>query len=120
MSKIKSGVSVSGNIADKADGDGIVSIVKSSLGVSDVTDKQTIASGKPEGFDVVRRIVTNQVKRLEAGQGNIIGQSVSSGTDAFLTKQLRMILKVKLKTYFLLDTQGQQTSCILSQSLYLS
>jgi OOP family OmpA-OmpF porin len=77
VSKVKSGVSVSGNVADKADGDGIVSIVKSSLGVSDVTDKQTIASGKPDSFDVVRRIVTNQVKRLEAGQGNIIGQTVS-------------------------------------------
>jgi len=77
VSKVKSGVSVSGNVADKADGDGIVSIVKSSLGVSDVTDKQTIASGKPESFDVVRRIVINQVKRLEAGQGNIIGQTVS-------------------------------------------
>ncbi len=77
VSKVKSGVSVSGNVADKADGDGIVSIVKSSLGVADVTDKQVIASGKPESFDVVRRIVTNQVKRLEAGQGNIIGQTVS-------------------------------------------
>lgn len=77
VSKTKSGVSVSGNVADKADGDGIVSIVKSTLGVSDVTDKQVVASGKPEGFDVVRRIVTNQVKRLEAGQGNIIGQTVS-------------------------------------------
>ncbi len=77
VSKTKSGVSVSGNVADKEDGDGIVSIVKSSLGVSDVTDKQVIASGKPESFDVVRRIVTNQVKRLEAGQGNIIGQTVS-------------------------------------------
>lgn len=77
VSKTKSGVSVAGNVADKADGDGIVSIVKSSLGVSDVTDKQVIASGKPESFDVVRRIVTNQVKRLEAGQGNIIGQTVS-------------------------------------------
>ena len=77
VSKTKSGVSVSGNVADKADGDGIVSIVRSSLGVSDVTDKQVIASGKPESFDVVRRIVTNQVKRLEAGQGNIIGQTVS-------------------------------------------
>ena len=77
VSKTKSGVSVSGNVADKADGDGIVSIVKSTLGVADVTDKQVVASGKPESFDVVRRIVTNQVKRLEAGQGNIIGQTVS-------------------------------------------
>ena len=77
VSKTKAGVSISGNVADKEDGDGIISIVKSSLGVADVKDKQVIASGKPESFDVVRRIVTNQVKRLEAGQGNIIGQSVS-------------------------------------------
>jgi OOP family OmpA-OmpF porin len=77
VSKTKAGVSVSGNVADQEDADGIVAIVKSSLGVSDVTDKQVIASGKPESFDVVRRIVTNQVKRLEGGQGNIIGKTVS-------------------------------------------
>ena len=77
VSKTKSGVSVSGNVADQDDSDGIISIVKSSLGVSDVKDKQVIASGKPDSFDVVRRIVTNQVKRLEGGQGNIIGQTVS-------------------------------------------
>lgn len=77
VSKVKSGVIVSGNVSDKADGDGVVSIVKSTLGIADVTDKQVIASGMPESFDVVRRIVTNQVKRLEAGQGNIIGQTVS-------------------------------------------
>lgn len=77
LSKLNSGVSVSGNVADKDDGDAITAIVKSSLGVSEVTDTQTIASGKPESFDVVRRIVTNQVKRLEAGRGRIIGQDVS-------------------------------------------
>jgi len=77
VSKTDEGVSVSGNIADRADGDGIVSIVKSSLGVADLEDNQIIASGKPEGFDTVRRIVTNQVKRLEAGQGNIVGTTVS-------------------------------------------
>jgi len=77
VSKTDNGVSVSGNIADRTDGDGIVSIVKSSLGVADVEDQQVIASGKPDGFDTVRRIVTNQVKRLEAGQGNIVGTTVS-------------------------------------------
>ncbi len=77
VSKTKSGVRVSGNVADQDDADGVVSIVKSSLGVTDVTDKQVIASGKPASFDVVRRIVTNQVKRLEAGAGNIIGNTVS-------------------------------------------
>lgn len=77
VSKTNSGVSVSGNVASKESGDGTISIVKSTLGVSEVTDKQVIASGEPESFDVVRRIVTNQVKRLEAGQGNIIGQTAS-------------------------------------------
>lgn len=77
VSKTNSGVSISGNIENQADGEGIVSIVKSSLGVAEVTDKQVIASGKPNGFDAVRRMLTNQVKRLEAGQGNVIGQTIS-------------------------------------------
>ena len=77
LSKTNAGVIISGNIADKADGDGIVSIVKSSLGITEVTDNQVIASGKPVGFDIVRRILATQVKRLEGGQGNIVGQTVS-------------------------------------------
>lgn len=77
VSKINSGVIVSGNAASQEEADGVIANVKSTLGTDEVSDLQVVASGKPESFDVVRRIVTNQVRKLEAGAGNIIGNVVS-------------------------------------------
>ncbi|MEO1143516.1 MAG: OmpA family protein, partial [Pseudomonadota bacterium] len=54
-----------------------LSIAQSVFGIREITDKQTIATGKPENFDQVRRNLFNQVRKLEAGQGNIIGNVAS-------------------------------------------
>ena len=77
LSKTTSGVTISGNVTSDAQSDGVVSVVKSVLGVTEVTNKHQLASGEPQNFDAARRLVANQVKRLEAGQGNIMGTNVS-------------------------------------------
>jgi len=77
VSKIPSGVTVLGNVSSEADGNAIAAKTKSILGVSELADRQTVARGKPEDFDGVRELVLRQVQLLEAGQGNIVGKTVS-------------------------------------------
>ncbi len=77
VSKLESGVTVLGNVADEAEGASVIDAVKSRLAVSEVTDKQVVAQGKPDGFDEARILITSGVRYLEAGQGNIIGNKLS-------------------------------------------
>jgi len=77
VSKLPTGVTVLGNAADKADALVALEVAKSKLGVTEVTDKQIIAGGKPEGFDAARELVASQVRFLEGGQGNIVGNAIS-------------------------------------------
>ncbi|MDJ0614142.1 MAG: OmpA family protein [Rhizobiaceae bacterium] len=77
VSKLPSGVTVLGNIADEADGVSVADLVERTLSATEFTNKQIIARGKPEGFDAARELVIKQVRFLEAGQGNIIGTKIS-------------------------------------------
>ncbi|MEM9279723.1 MAG: OmpA family protein, partial [Pseudomonadota bacterium] len=77
VSKIPAGVTILGNAASREAADAVVDMVKNTLGVGEVSDRQIPASGAPENFDIVREFVTRQVKLLEAGQGNVIGNQVS-------------------------------------------
>ena len=77
VSKLPTGVTVLGNVADEADKMVAVELAKKTLGVGEVTDKQVVARGKPDGFDAARELITSQVRFLEAGQGNIIGNKIS-------------------------------------------
>ncbi len=77
VSKTDVGITLRGNVTDENDAGALLSIAQSVFGIRDVTDKQTIASGKPEKFDQVRRHLFNQVRKLEAGQGNIIANVAS-------------------------------------------
>ena len=53
-----------------------VAMVNKTLG-GEAVDKQVIAQGKPDGFDDARKLVTSQVRLLEAGQGNVVGNTLS-------------------------------------------
>ncbi len=77
VSKTARGITLRGNVADENDAGALLSIAQSVFGIREITDKQTIATGKPENFDQVRRNLFNQVRKLEAGQGNIIGNVAS-------------------------------------------
>ncbi|MEM9330986.1 MAG: OmpA family protein [Pseudomonadota bacterium] len=77
VSKIPSGVTVLGNVESTESAEATSQMVKDILGVSEIADRQIPASGAPAGFSDVREYVTRQLKLLEAGQGNIIGNQVS-------------------------------------------
>jgi len=77
VSKTASGVTVRGSVADDTVRNANIELVKSKLGVSEVTDKQVIARGTPDGYDAARELVVGQVRYLDAGQGNIVDQSLS-------------------------------------------
>ena len=77
LSKTPSGVTVLGNVESEEGAVSVVEMIRSVLEVTEVSDRQIPASGAPEDFATVREIVTRQVKLLEAGQGNIIGNHVS-------------------------------------------
>ncbi len=77
VSKLPDGLTVLGNVADDGERLSVVQMVKDTLGGGDVTDKQVIARGKPEGFDQAREAALKQTRYLVAGQANIIGKKVS-------------------------------------------
>ena len=77
ISKIPSGVTVLGNAPNGFAAKSVIDLVKSIFSVSEVADKQILASGKPEYFFEVQKILMRQVSLLEAGQGNVIGNQVS-------------------------------------------
>ncbi len=77
VSKIPSGVTILGNVESQEIAGSVSEMVKRVLGVSEVSDKQIPAAGAPAGFAAVRQLLAEQVKLLEAGQGNIIGNQVS-------------------------------------------
>lgn len=77
VSKLPSGVTVLGNVSSESIRAANIDLIKSRLGVEELTDKQSVARGAPDDIDEVIRLLINQVRFLEAGQGNIIGNIVS-------------------------------------------
>ncbi len=76
VTKQTSGITVRGNIADESAKSAVIAMVQKALG-DNITDEQNVALGKPDGFDAARALVTSQVGLLEAGQGNVVGNTLS-------------------------------------------
>ncbi len=77
ISKTDRGVVVSGNAVSEEDARAVIDTVGKMLGTTSVKDEQAIASGNPEGLDVIREKLAELVSRLEGGQANIVGNVVS-------------------------------------------
>ncbi|MGI9352252.1 MAG: OmpA family protein [Rhizobiaceae bacterium] len=77
ISKVPAGITVIGNAPNQFAAKTVIDLVKEIFSVSDVADKQVLASGKPVYYFEVQKILMRQVNLLDAGQGNVIGNQVS-------------------------------------------
>lgn len=77
VSKVEGNVTVTGNVASDDERASVLDGVKSTFAGSEVTDQQTLALGKPDGFDEARTAISKGLKFLESGSAKIAGDSIA-------------------------------------------
>jgi len=77
VAKDENGISVAGNVTSDDERASVLESVKSSLGVGEVKDEQTLGRGKPDGLDAVRVAVSKGLKFLDSGSASVSGTKVN-------------------------------------------
>ena len=77
ISKQATGVTLRGNAPSYAAKDESIANARERMGGVEIRDRQVVASGDPSGSGEVRELLNSLVARLDAGQGNMVDQTVS-------------------------------------------
>lgn len=73
VSKEDGKISVSGSVTSDEERASVVEAAKSTFGVSEVDDQQTLGLGSPDGYDAARTALSKGLKFLDSGQATVVG-----------------------------------------------